>query len=529
MYLKNPYWEINFAPTFKAKIKTHDFFLKQELALTDTINGEIIDFLKNEKEELVGVQKLSKEFKCIYLLYKLYKDLLDGGVLYYVYSGSNKLDAQINCFQYMKHAAGIIELNELKKRIASINFNKATDFKQFEKEYQVEAEKFSDILVNLHFIFHTKEEFIFNDVVSRIKSNPSLFLLDVNGNEINSAHSEKVNIEKGNNREEYTIVNGKIEGRYKFFIKNILKKEKIYEAGISIKAITYKNDGFYEEMLFDAEKRIYRYRAFYSTGQLKSERFVDKKSVAKEVGCKKSYYENGQLKKEINHNSDTKEKEFTSYYSNGQIKSIGPRNNRIYNFWNEDGKQTVIDGNGYFLNKTDTQKGERQQIGAIENTYFEGEIATYYDGKIANIRNYKAGKQSGNAIQYYDNGQIKEKAIFANNRFVTGSFYRKNGTVERKVTTDDIRIDYKLTITYNEEEKVIKKILKRNSGGYNDIPLNKITTEEIRFWNTGILQSHIACNKNATEIFYRNFDSNGVLNSEKINQNLFTGTSLFDE
>ena len=87
----------------------------------------------------------------------------------------------------------------------------------------------------------------------------------------------------------------------------------------------------------------------------------------------KSYYENGQVKKEANYKNDKLEGPYTLYHENGQVKEETNYKNR--------------EREGYY-------------------------ISYYQNGQIKNQGTYKYNRKKDMWIEYYENGQVKEEGRY---------------------------------------------------------------------------------------------------------------------
>jgi hypothetical protein len=111
------------------------------------------------------------------------------------------------------------------------------------------------------------------------------------------------------------------------------------------------------------------------------------------------YYENGNKKEIINYKLDKINGNFSTFYKNGNKKEEGENHEdkksnitikKINQFWDSNGVQKVVDGNGYyeFIEEYETSKGELKK--GYKNGLWEGTLnkskfsykETYNDGKL---------------------------------------------------------------------------------------------------------------------------------------------------
>jgi len=145
-----------------------------------------------------------------------------------------------------------------------------------------------------------------------------------------------------------------------------------------------------------------RYVAYFENGAKEEEGFRDK---GKKIGTWKRWYDNAQLKESRTYNQQLKEEKWETWYKNGQHKEVGKTigdwndeahlRDRMINFWDSTGNQTVENGNGdviYFH-----QNGELiSSIGQYKKGLKDGEWKSYTEqGKLIYQESYKNKKVKG--------------------------------------------------------------------------------------------------------------------------------------
>lgn len=154
-----------------------------------------------------------------------------------------------------------------------------------------------------------------------------------------------------------------------------------------------------------SEKNSYDVNDFYKSGTLQMAGTSTNKDYLQKEGQFVYYYENGKKKSTTTY-VETKQtgKEY-NWYENGNLKSEIEYlkdakelsiNYKINQFWNQDGKQKIIDGNGDYKNSDKIGFEE----GLIKNGLRDGQWKGFInDLKINFIEIYKNGKLiSGNSI-----------------------------------------------------------------------------------------------------------------------------------
>ena len=280
-----------------------------------------------------------------------------------------------------------------------------------------------------------------------------------------------------------------------------------YPDGMGIKCqVSFKNGKkFGEEIGFYSGSNGVKYRCNYFEGKID--------------GFFKNYYENGNLKSEVNYINDTiplltieygfyddgitkeYEKKYlengkyerVDFYLNGDIKSVekfdevtlfdGKEDKQIiinnyteyYNFKKNIIKRTirydgnlddVIDGsNPIFYNEEEKYKsGSNRMTRKIKNDLIDGKEYCYYEsGSLKTISNYRLGQKDGEEIEYYDySDKIKKSSVLYTTEEldpITGKNRMRPGAKEGLKTyfkEDGKTINY--TELYKNNQKIIRKI-----------------------------------------------------------------------
>ncbi len=150
---------------------------------------------------------------------------------------------------------------------------------------------------------------------------------------------------------------------------------------------------------FYVEKSNYKIYTYYKNNVLKEETTHDLKEFGRPNGEETTYFENGKKQKIVNFKNGFCVGKVTTWYDSGNLQSEGvcvednndPRGHFIMNqFWSEDNKQMIIDGNGSILSKINPKYIETGEYkDGYKNGIFEGKNL---NNKIIFIENYKNGK-----------------------------------------------------------------------------------------------------------------------------------------
>lgn len=136
---------------------------------------------------------------------------------------------------------------------------------------------------------------------------------------------------------------------------------------------------FYTSVVKDyyLEKTEYKFLKYYKNGNLKEERTLSGKDGGFPIGEEIQYYENGNKSVSTFYENKKLNGKSFEWHEDGKIKKEGEYDSdkfetgthfKTINFWNADGKQTVINGNG---NYEYTSK-DLYEKGSFKNGYKEG-------------------------------------------------------------------------------------------------------------------------------------------------------------
>jgi len=145
---------------------------------------------------------------------------------------------------------------------------------------------------------------------------------------------------------------------------------------------------------YDSQKKLYNIKDYNKFGVL----LIDGNSKTTDAFVKEGefvyYYDNGNKKCAENYNNNKSIGKSEQWYENGNKKSEGEYfesqkriNNdyKLYQYWNPEGKQTIIDGNGYY-----EEIGEDYaDSGNIKNGLKEGTWKGEYSKKHKYVEEYK--------------------------------------------------------------------------------------------------------------------------------------------
>lgn len=157
------------------------------------------------------------------------------------------------------------------------------------------------------------------------------------------------------------------------------------------------------------DKSEYRFEDYYKSGKLQMEGNSTDKDYLTRQGLFKYYYENGGIKSENIYEKSKPIGTETFWYENGTKKLIGEYivkgdgkepEYKINQFWNAEGKQQIIDGNGYFDDSDDKGSAKGNLVNGFKNGIWEG---TNNEIHFSYTETYDNGKLiSGKSIDKYN-------------------------------------------------------------------------------------------------------------------------------
>lgn len=148
---------------------------------------------------------------------------------------------------------------------------------------------------------------------------------------------------------------------------------------------------------YDSQKELYKIKDYYNSGVLKMEGHSKTQDFLSSEGEFVFYFENGNKKNIANYIKNRLIGKNEEWHENGTKKSEGEyfeskkgfsNTLKLYQYWNSEGKQTVIDGNGYYEEIDENHSDS----GTIKNGLKEGIWKGKYNKKCKYIETYKDGE-----------------------------------------------------------------------------------------------------------------------------------------
>lgn len=345
-------------PVFLAK--TDCPFLRIDFSLQNCFHHyqDYLNEAKTSTEFLNKFQQLTKEQQAIHFInnnlfgqnYDAVQYFFDGNIIY---------------AKAVKNAFKLLKLTSVYKIYLQ---NEKIYFKhkiKFDNAQLVDKLHIREISFKPYFILHEK---VNKKIENYLQKNVSNFFLDLEGKQFKNKEKDKYISPKIDDVEYYTI-------EYTNFGKNEVEEYFFGNGILANRTTRVKING-----------KIKRdFEIFYENGQPKEHySSIDYKLI----GDHYFYYENGQIWKQL----------LPDYRLNY------PPN--YYNFWKEDGSQTLIEGNGFVY--------EYNCHSEYKNGLLHGKTIDYFWNS-TNIKvetPYLNGKRNGIATEYYQNGNLKSEYCF---------------------------------------------------------------------------------------------------------------------
>ena len=223
---------------------------------------------------------------------------------------------------------------------------------------------------------------------------------------------------------------------------------------------------------YKLDKESYAILEYYKSGVLKMEGASKTKEANTKEGELTYYYENGNKKSISNYIKGRVNGKDFEWYENGNKKSEGEyiedekkrtTQHKINQFWDANGAQKVVDGNGFFENKDDN----KSEKGAIKNGFKEGTWeGSFKKLKFSYKEVYKEGKfisgVSTNAdgeTQKYSELEIKPEP---KNGIM--DFYNYIGKNYRTPNVQGLKGKVYITFVVDKDGKIVEPKILRDLG-----------------------------------------------------------------
>ena len=252
----------------------------------------------------------------------------------------------------------------------------------------------------------------------------------------------------------------------------------------SIGNSTQKENYHYYKIIkdFKLKQNKYKYTYFNKKNNITSEGYTSNKMYNTNVDEYKSYYNNGNLKEVIVYDSLSRMNGmFIEYYENGKKAIEGENkiidnksNHTILSFWDQNGKQTVTNGNGIYSRTKKEEKYFFSEKGRYKNGLKDGdwEGKESYSNDVNCLLTFNEKYQDGRLVEgcSYDDDYnphiYTEQFINPEPKEGLSSFLK---FVQRNYHTDEIAEN----ITKDISGRIIVEFVVEKDGTINDIRVIK--------------------------------------------------------
>lgn len=208
---------------------------------------------------------------------------------------------------------------------------------------------------------------------------------------------------------------------------------ELFEDGSPRKASLYRSGSLAEELwpTGQAKRRITKNDGqiviewFYPSGNLHKRLVGDKDGHPCEPV--QLFHENGQLAEILHMEKDERRGPWLRFFPDGsprlQAEFLEGHALVIHNAWDDDGRQTVVDGTGVFFSdgkRIDTShsivsQSDRTWTQELKDGVPDGKRTTYNEGVLWCVQQYHPnGINHGESLLYWDNGRVHHRTLWTN-------------------------------------------------------------------------------------------------------------------
>ncbi|CAM1356080.1 DMP19 family protein [Tenacibaculum ascidiaceicola] len=414
----DPYWEFNKTVHFRPELNKAEFFKLSGFDFGWFVLEPISKFVKDKEYEIERGKSLSYGQKALYYWWYLDAQVTNGGFVQFYYNGYEPYVPTI--IKGLEHIGDTEMANLIKKadKIYQKNkklMDKAQESDLFGSDLYDRLDKMS-LLDDDYYEINEKTMSL---IEAYIRENPNEICLDEDGEEFDMNFSGlcKTFYDNKTIKEEFQLQKGVINGEFKSFYENGKPKEIIqFSNGQKTGELKefYKNGQLRKEVTRNSTKGLKELKHFFENGQQSKLEYRDADDNKK--GDYKEWYENGQLKEHSTNIGETKRNGYrVEYWSNGNKKiEVDFKEGKTFwkNYWNEDSKQTLIDGTGICITEWSSFKSVTTYETEYKNYLKHGKSRTIREGIVSLEQEFQEGKEDGITKSYYNNGSLKEETLY---------------------------------------------------------------------------------------------------------------------
>ena len=362
---------------------------------------------KNQLELTDAIAVTSPEQKLLYFWWYLDGQVTNGGFSQFIDNGYAKyFQAVLNGLQLLPNK----KYYELVEKVYFLYLK--------ERPYFINQSNIPYFKINAQ---------LYKDVEAFIRDHQQQFIQP-----IDKKYTGRVEYRTNNILEVLEVKKGVPEGKYEKYVDDVKVEEIVYRKGKKVAEKKFREGLLYEEKRNDDTiKNMEHILEYYPNGQLKS---YKKRIVKDEYNSNRvfedRFYDTGIIKAQY-WEDETKKNHLKRYFSDGQLRSYqtfkklddGSFNNlnEYLICFDEDRKETLINGNGIFLDydfKEDSRYGFYNYVVNCKNYLANGESTGYQNGILWLKTTYVNGVEHGFTVDYDDNGNEKCIREFENGKFV---------------------------------------------------------------------------------------------------------------
>lgn len=272
------------------------------------------------------------------------------------------------------------------------------------------------------------------DVITRyIQERPLEYCLDELGNAFDlsftGTYSNHGEFPSYVTRYELPIVNGKPHGEGRTYIGDnpeVLASVFLFEQGVLKNVKTYHKGCLQKENDWSEAPKYITTTEYSDNGKPAKKYTHARYDRWKRVGEETEWYENGNIYHVRYYNEYSHKTKMESYFENGRLHSVKKFTKKydghaqIVDAWDDDGDQTVKDGEGiYFSDGTyrllgRTVRDNRISYYEVSDGVFNGLRKDYEEGYLVYETDYVDGKEHGFWRHFDKNGNVMEEVRYQN-------------------------------------------------------------------------------------------------------------------
>ena len=420
---QDPYWDFDATCHFKPKLDKGEFYKLSGFDFGWFVLEPLSDYGQKGDSEVAQTRCLSYGQKALYYWWYLDGQVSNGGLVQFYFNNYGKYIPTI--IKSLEHI-GDQEMADLVKQADKIfqKHKKAVEKEMKEDMFSDELYEKLDALSELDDDYYDLNDQTMGLIEKYIRANPTEFCVDETGNdfELNFSGSITTLHPNKNKKDEFEIVNDKINGTFKSYFESGTLKEKVdYKDGVPTgeKWVYNENGTLNSSLTLEADQKRFKREWFHANGQPEKVEYLNQ-SDKEQVGPYKEWYANGQLKASGNYvgNYDRKGT-WLEFYENGNKKleaEYTDNGRRIHNFWKEDGEQLMKNGTGTYISENKKSFGDNVELNLVEYKDYKrhGKQTSHTNGIISEYDEYKEGRRHGFSRRYYNNGNLKSEKVFEN-------------------------------------------------------------------------------------------------------------------